>query len=71
MAKYENETWKLLNVEDLPRIDISKNKINHKKCVGMTLVFKHKGNNQEYKIKITDYIEGYRDENGRTILPKF
>ena len=71
--RYENGIWKLLNSDDLPRFKSGryKGKIDSKRCVGMTLKYELKANGVIYEIKIVDYIEGYRDENGRTILPKF
>ena len=71
--RYENGIWKLLNSDDLPRFKSGryKGKIDSKRCVGMTLKYELKANGLIYEIKIVDYIEGYRDENNRTILPKF
>ena len=73
MAKYESGVWKLLNVDELPRIEsgTNKGKIDNEKCIGMTLDYELKANESKHKIKINDYIEGYKDENGKQILPKF
>lgn len=73
MSRYENSTWKLLNMEELPRIEsgANKGKIDHKRCIGMILKYELKVNRVIYEIKIVDYIEGYRDENGKRISPKF
>ena len=37
--RYENKTWKLLNVDELPKFEsgITKGRIDSKKCIGMTL----------------------------------
>ena len=71
--RYENKTWKLLNVDELPRFETGRYKgnIDNRKCVGTTLKYELKSNGVVYEIKIVDYIEGYRDENGKTIQPKF
>ena len=68
----KNKRWELLNKNELPRFEsgTNKNKINHETCVGITLVFRHKGSKQEYEIKIIDYIKGYR-ENNKQISPIF
>lgn len=72
MKSKDNKKWKLLNKNELPRIEsgTNKNKINHEACVGMTLIFKHKGSKQEYEIKIIEYIKGYK-ENSKYIRPRF
>lgn len=73
MGKYENGTWKLLNADDLPRFESGryKGKIDCRRCVGIILEYELKVNGVIYEIKIVDYIEGYRDENGKEIRSKF
>ena len=73
MSRYENETWKLLNVDELPKIKSGTNKgwIDNKKCVGITLKYELKANGVTYEIKIVDYIEEHRDENNKRIHSKF
>ena len=72
MGKYENGTWKLLNVDELPRFESGKNKgkIDCERSVGLTLKYELKTNGVIYEIEIVDY-EGYKDENGKKIHPKF
>ena len=65
--------WELLNKEDLPRSSskcANKNQINCKSCVGISLIFKNTNTNQIYKIKIIEYIKGYK-ENGKMTRPRF
>ena len=50
MADYENGTWKLLNVNELPRD--GRGYIDHKNCVGKTLKYEQKANKVIYEIKI-------------------
>lgn len=71
--RYENKTWKLLNVDELPRFESGNNKgrIDYKRCVGMTLKYELKANGVIYEIKIVDYIKQYRNENDKQIMPKF
>lgn len=73
MSRYENETWRLLNADELPRFESGtyKGRINYERCVGITLKYELKASGVIYEIKIVDYIEGYRDENGKRIFPKF
>ena len=71
MGKYESGTWELINAKNLPKIDTSKDRINCKECIGETLIFKHKNTNQIYEIKIVNYIEGHKDDDGKQIRPKF
>ena len=73
MPRYENGTWKLLNVDDLPRFESGryKGKIDCRRCVGMILEYELKANGVIYEIKIVDYNEKYRDKNGKQINPKF
>lgn len=68
----KSDTWELLNKDKLPRFEsgISKNRINYEACIGMTLAFRHKDTSQIYKIKIIEYIKGYK-ENGKRIHSKF
>ena len=68
----KNERWELLNKNELPRFESGtyKNKINHKACVGMTLIFKNINTNKIYEIRIIEYIKGSK-ENGKRIDPKF
>ena len=68
----KNESWELLNENELPRFKNGwrKNRINYELCVGMTLIFKHKDTDQNYEIKIIDYIKGYK-ENGKNINSEF
>ena len=73
MGKYENGAWRLINIKDLPKFKSGTNKgnIDNKKCVGMTLKYEFKANESIYEIKIIDYIKQYKEENGKTISPKF
>ena len=57
--KYENETWKLLNINELP-IE-NRGYIDRKKCIGKVLKYLLKANETMYEIKIIDYIKGYKD----------
>ena len=59
MADYENRTWKLLNVNELPRD--GRGYIDHKNCVGKTLKYEQKANKVIYEIKIDKYIPGYEE----------
>ena len=54
MADYENGTWKLLSVNELPRD--GRGYIDHKNCVGKTLKYEQKANKVIYEIKIDKYI---------------
>ena len=71
--KYENGIWRLLNANELPRFESRryKGKINCKKCIGITLKYELKANGVIYEIKIVDYNEGYKDNNGKQTMPKF
>lgn len=70
---YENKTWKLLNVDELPRIKsgANKGKIDYERCIGITLKYELKANGVIYEIKIVDYIGEYRDENNKQIKSNF
>ena len=57
--KYENETWKLLNINELP-IE-NRGYIDRKKCIGKVLKYLLKANETIYEIKIIDYIKEYKD----------
>ena len=52
--RYENGTWKLLNVDELPTEN--RGYIDRKKCVGKVLKYLLKANETMYEIKIIDYI---------------
>ena len=57
--RYENGTWKLLNVDELP-IE-NRGYIDRKKCIGKVLKYLLKANETIYEIKIIDYIKEYKD----------
>ena len=71
--RYENKTWKLLNVNELPKIKsgANKEKIDYKKCVGITLKYELKANGVIYEIKIIDYIKDDEEENDKKTSSKF
>ena len=71
--RYENKTWRLLNVDELPKFEsgITKGRIDSKKCIGMALKYELKAHGVIYEIKIVDYVEGYRDEKNKQIRSKF
>ena len=71
--KYENKTWKLLNVDELSRFKSGNNKgkMDYKNCIGLTLKYELKANGSIYEVKIVDYDGWYKDENNKTISPKF
>ena len=73
MGNHENGIWKLLNVNELPRFESGSHKgqIDNEKCVGKTLKYELKVNGIIYEINIVDYIKGYKDGNGKQIMPKF
>ena len=73
MGKFENGTWKLLNVDELPRFESGSNKgrIDCERCVGLTLKYELKANGVIYEIKIVDYIKGYKEGNDKQINSKF
>ena len=53
--------WQLVNLEELPKNQ--KGQIDRKNCIGITLKFKLKSNENIYEIKILDYI-GQCKKNG-------
>lgn len=67
--KYENSTWKLINVNDLS-ID-NRGRIEHKNCVGVTLKYELKDNGEVYEIQIVDYIKRSKNKENKNINPKF
>ena len=67
MNKYENEIWKLLNVDELQK---KGRVIDYKKCIGITLKYKLKTNGGIYEIKILDYIKGYKENTKKEVRPK-
>ena len=56
---YENNFWKLLNVDELPKYEKGryKGKINNEKCVGKILKYQNKNNKEIYNIEILDYTK--------------
>lgn len=71
--RYENGTWKLLNVDELPRFKSSTNKgkMDYRNCIGLTLKYELKANGVMYEVKIVDYIKDDGEENGKKTSFKF
>ena len=69
MSKYESKTWKLLNIDELPKDN--RGRVDYKKCIGKVLKYKLRTNETIYEIKIIDYINSYRNYNKKLILSKF